>query len=612
MDSESSKVSVDSITARYNQSTALRFINSEFIYGKDLYTHFYHSQPDIVETLLESQVACIDNGQDMVFDNSIARPLYTSSMPSLYRMVYASGAFGREDNSDKLLPSIHLKGGSDVDFIHAHMVRTPGAGNTSSAHYGLLVYAEDNSTFTARGSLETANIFLGPTTRNDSVNVAGLYAENESNIKIQGPTTIGRFGVDILAEDGSNIEMTPHQTNNGSLLVSSFDLSNIQNHTMVELHSTRACLVANRNSNILMENLGDYQSFWGEGAYGSAIDAAYDYADSEFLAYTSGGYVQFYPNANVDDPDVVANPTLASNYTFQGPVTEPGKYYLIHTLGNPVSGISTGGMCLRAVNNSVVEANNVHFPATWPNPSSVAYDLQGDDPLPGPNCSRLFIWNIADNSILKASYLTVSGLHPRDSGYHGPSGTWGSASAAPSSTPDTSSLSVLDYYGAGAANPFGKDSFENYGAFRLYFSTDPAVNFLVTSATNRLDGFARQVFAQGYNFSGNLIASSSDDFEASAQYISVLQRNESGNIHPSGFYYASAMVASPDTVKAVLDDSALNTFANAKHNTVGKSGLAKVVEGYYATSAFGGDSYNEYTYGTGLASINNFDLKKDN
>ena len=80
----------------------------------------------------------------------------------------------------------------------------------------------------------------------------------------------------------------------------------------------------------------------------------------------------------------------------------------------------------------------------------------------------------------------------------------------------------------------------------------------------------------------------------------------------SGFYYASAMMAGSDTIKAVLDDSALNTFANAKHNMVGKSGLGKVVEGYYSTSAFGGDSYNEYAYSTGLASINNFDLKKDN
>jgi hypothetical protein len=72
------------------------------------------------------------------------------------------------------------------------------------------------------------------------------------------------------------------------------------------------------------------------------------------------------------------------------------------------------------------------------------------------------------------------------------------------------------------------------------------------------------------------------------------------------------MLVTPNNVKAVLDDSALNSFANAKHNTVGKSGLGKVVQGYYAASGFGGDSYNDYEYGKGIASINNFDLKKDN
>ena len=68
------------------------------------------------------------------------------------------------------------------------------------------------------------------------------------------------------------------------------------------------------------------------------------------------------------------------------------------------------------------EANNVHFPTTWPNASSPIYDIEGPAPLEGPNCSRLFIWNIADDSLLKASYLSVSGHHPKDSGYHGPSG----------------------------------------------------------------------------------------------------------------------------------------------------------------------------------------------
>jgi hypothetical protein len=537
-------------------------------------------------------------------------------MPSIYGMVYTSGCFGKADNSDKLLPSVYLTGGSNADFVHAHMVRDPGAGNTLTSQYGLLAHVEDQSTMTVRGSNAAANVFLGPATRDDSVNVAGIYVSNDSNFKVQGPTTIGRFGVDVLAEDNSNVEFTPHQDNNGSLLVSSFDLSNPANHTMVELHSTRSCLVANRNSNILMENLGDYQDKWVNGAYASAITGPYDYANSDYSTYASAGYMQFYPNAISTDGAVISNPpNVVSNnkYVFESGGTDVTPYYLIHQIGNAITGISTGGMCVRAVENSLIQANNVHFPTTWHNTSGVIYDLAGTSPLPGDNCTRLFIWNIADNSMLKASYLTVSGLHPRDAGveYQGPSGTWG-VSAAPSSTPDTSGLSVLDYYGQATDNPFGKATAENFGPFRLYFSTDPAADFMVASGTNRLEGFARQVFAQGYNFSGNLIASSSDDFEASSQYLSVLQRNEAGNIHSSGFYYASAMVASPDTTKAVLDDSALNTFANAKHNTVGKSGLAKVVEGYYAVSAFGGDSYNDYPYGKGVASINNFDLKKDN
>ena len=368
-----------------------------------------------------------------------------------------------------------------------------------------------------------------------------------------------------------------------------------------------------------MNNVGDYQQFWPTGAYASGINATYDYANANYLTYASGGFVQFYPNANIAHADVVGSPagvllTGTNAYSFRdAPGDQPVKYNFLHTFGNDISGISTGGMCVRALEGSLVQADNVHFPATWDNCSGYMYDLEGNAPLPGPNCTRLFIWNIADNSTLKASYITVKGKHPRDSGYVGPSGTWGNASGAPSGTPDTGTLSVLDYYGQSTTNPYGKSaSGENFGAFRLYFSTDPASNFMVASGTNPLEGIARQLFAQGYSFSGNLIASSSDDFVASSQYTSVLQRDANGVIQTSGFYYPSSMMAGATTIKAVLDDSALNAFANAKHNTVGKSGLAKVVEGYYATIAVGGDSYNDYTYGKGLASINNFDLKKDN
>ena len=81
----------------------------------------------------------------------------------------------------------------------------------------------------------------------------------------------------------------------------------------------------------------------------------------------------------------------------------------------------------------------------------------------------------------------------------------------------------------------------------------------------------------------------------------------------AGFYYASAMVHSPKTVKAVLDDSAMNAFANAKHNTVNKSGLANVVTRYEPfDTGFGGDSTSNKDSGRGIASVNNFNLRKLN
>jgi len=614
LDSANSKVSVDTLAARFNQSTGINLTNSEFTYNKDLYGGYLHSDIDAVETYKESQVACITNGQDIVSDNSVIGPVYTSSMPSIYKMVYASGCFGKDENSNKLLPSIHLKGNTDADLVSTHLERLT-TGVSPTAQYGLLAKVEGNSTLTMRGTKNYANIVIGPNTRGSNINVAGLYANKGSTIKLQGPTSLVNLGVDILAEDNSNIEITPHQSSNGELLVSSFDLNEGENHTMVELHSARACLVANRNSNILMENVGNYNEKWMEGAYGSSITLPQDYSRTQFTAHASGGFIQFYPNANVDATAVVGAITPSTGtarYQFQtGNSIVP--FFFARDPATPASGITTGGMCVRAVENSLVQANNVHFPATWDITSSVIYDLDGTAPLDGPKCSRLFIWNIADDSLLKASYISVSGVHPRDSGYIGPSGTWGNASGAPSGTPDTGTLSVLDYYGQSTTNPYGKSaSGENFGAFRLYFSVDPVTNFMVASGSNDLDGWARQVFAQGYNFSGNLIASGNADASSTDNHIGVLQEQADGSIAASGFYYASAMLATPKTVKAVLDDSALNTFANAKHNTVGKSGLGKVVQGYYATSGFGGDSNNRYDYGLGLASTNNFDLKKDN
>ncbi len=613
LDSYNSRIFVDSLAARYNQSTGLRMNKSSLTYNKDLYQGYLGTAGGGTgpEQYQMSQLAFARNGSDILADQSEIIPVFTSSMPDLYQMVYTSGAFGVKGvDGAELQPSIYAKNNSNLDLIHLNVnYNDLAVGATGNKQFGLFAKADGNSTITCRGSSQYANIFVGPSTWGDQIHTAGLYATNNSTVKLQGPTAVSQVGICGLAEDNSKIEITPHRDSNGDLLVSAFNLASNANHTQVELHSTRACLVANKNSSILMEDLGDSETYWGAN-----WNSSYDFSGQPL--YTSAGYVQFYPNGVTPTAPVTATP--ANAYVFENDVGIPGKvWYNLLQNGSNYSTLSTGGMCVRAVGNSLVEANNVHFPTGWSNPSSIVYDFDSVQAiLPGTECTRLFIWNIADTSLLKASYISVSGGYPSEAGYHGPSGVWSDTSSAPSSTPDTSSLALLDYYGSYGDNihKYGKSGIQNFGAFRLYFSTDPAVNYLVGSGTGEgsLEGYARQVFSQGYNFSGNLSAASNATYDGSS-YTSLLQTNSLGVVVASGFYYASAMLMNPNTIKVIVDDSGANTFANAKHNSVGKSGLGKVVSIYHPlTDELGGDSNNGYTYGDGLVSVNNFDLDKDN
>ena len=632
LDSYASKLFVDSLAARYNQTTGLKMNESSLTYNKDFYQGYLGTAADTVgpEQYVMSQLAFAMNGADIYASQSEILPVVANGMPDVYQMVYTSGAFGFGESASlehaQLVPSIQAKNNSNLDLVHLHIDRAM-TDATNRQNLGLFVNCDDNSTVTCRGSKEYANVFAGPddSTGLKQLHVAGLYCNNNSTIKLQGPTASYQVGVNALSDNNSNIEITPHLDSDGELLVSAFTLSDTGNHTMVELHSTRACLVANRNSTLVIEDLGDKSVNWTT----SGQNAIRDFSGQPL--YTQGGFLQFYPNAayQINNGDVAHKLTAPTTpYKFHAQANMPNKAYsyLYDTSDkDSFDEVTTGGMCVRAVENSLVQANNVHFPAGWKNTSAVVYDLDGISPLPGPNCSRLFIWNIADNSLLKASYLSVSGNYPASAGYYGPSGIWEgttagvAASGAPHSTPDTSSLSVLDYYGITDQHKYGQPKRQNHGVFRLYFSTDPAVNYLVTSgdsagaASGNLNGFARQVFAQGYNFSGTLSAAGNSEFNGSS-YTSLLRSVEGGLEHvaASGFYYASAMVLSPNTIKAVLDDSAANTFANAKHNSVGKSGLAKVVSIYLPAKVLGGDSWAGYSYGKGLASTNNFDLDKDN
>ena len=152
------------------------------------------------------------------------------------------------------------------------------------------------------------------------------------------------------------------------------------NHTSLELHSTRACLVANKRSGIDLFALGGRalgrstesagNVTLGGGAstsmstdvLASDVDAdAYGDAHRLFSLATSGGHVKFYPNgftSSIGTYDEVKLLDAASR-----PLDMSTEYILpgylngsqLHHRG------TTGGMCVRAVEGSYVDTNLVDF-----------------------------------------------------------------------------------------------------------------------------------------------------------------------------------------------------------------------------------------------------------
>ena len=62
-----------------------------------------------------------------------------------------------------------------------------------------------------------------------------------------------------------------------------------------------------------------------------------------------------------------------------------------------------------------------------------------------------------------------------------------------------------------------------------------------------------------------------------------------------------------------LDESAMNTFANAKNGTLGTSGRKKIFSYYESTTDYPGEGFYaaDATHGIGLGSANLFDLDRD-
>lgn len=543
-----------------------------------------------LDLLLNGQHIVAKNHSEIGFEHKVG-------MPSAYGNTRAFEAHGIQSWDGAVragLPAILADGGSKIDLLHAFVKQMDTASTAPDQPvYGRAIRAQNGSTISTFGSGQGATVIMGPAGYSRQRMVAGAAAQDSSTLNFHGPTAVGHFGVGILAENSSVINMEPSR-NKGELDVDGWDLATVDNHTAIEIHSTRSCVVVDNNSTFNAQDLGSFIENWERGTEGTAILAeGYDYQTDSYATneFTKNGCLQFWPNpqetttiTNNDLDDLVTGLGLsfASYPTFvdaggvlrffaTGPILNTSYAY------TDEDKLSWGGMCLRAVGDSVVNVNNVHFPIGGnDSPYDGMYYTTDID-----ECHRFGIWNIADTSRLQASYLSVSGTHPIDCQYHGPAAYWLSSSdnvqidpafGAPAYTPDTGRLSVLDAFGDAAqgdtwalgvgmsvneggrwfpaglvsdtlapdldeagivlsstvanyswGSPQGTSA--NRGPFRLYFTPHSSARLLQTDAS----GYSRGGYDGSYEFSGvvgpayQLIA---QNYSLSADCSALVPENE--------------------------------------------------------------------------------------
>ena len=655
MELENSQCEVSEITLDHNKEEGLLAKNSTFNYNKNGTATGYTAGPFYPVTNF------MGNGQDVYLsESSNFIPTYVSAMDASYERLEFSGNWKTVKRTVggvtryTNVPSVVVDNGSYMDSVCTRST-TAASYNAQAAFKlftpvkGLLFQVTNGSTLKLQSHQNDATYLFGPYSWAYQQYLAGLYAGQSSNIHIAGPTTMMQMGVNVLAEDNSQIEFGPHERNK-IIDASGWHLSDPENHTMVQLHSTRANLVVKNNSTLTMKNLGDYHQFWDPKWYESQVP---DYNPTNSFQTSSfhwKGSMQFFPNPFISysSYNLISQATPIDNgVTF-------GRGFTPIANGHDISGASWGGICVKAVGGSNVEAMNVRFPEGEYSTSEAYYDASNDG-----LCSHLRIWNIADSSKLKASYLSVLEGYPADASntYWGPSAVYSSGviatavalSGAPGSTPDTSTLSVLDSFGKGFENGgglgyYGASAQENIGPFRIYVSPVAKAKFLgypvnaggsffnadngesmgfSFPATSIMAGAPYQLIAQGYNPSGDCSATPLDagegfsvssiykDFGFSG-YITSLPSIYQTTNDASSFYYTSAMIANNTQDNIWLDKSAMNTFANAKNGMMGTSGRKKLFSYYDAVTSYPGEGWWQATNanGVGFGSASLFDLDR--
>ena len=661
LEANGSNVHLHELVAQYCQVAGIKASNTTFEYG----------EPDVNPTTplanvgsgtkMERDIKYLlhANGQHLVLRNCVWECFGKDNNVSATAATVMADHFGHDLSASH--PAIDLVNTKAL-FAHTRvatgaetqLATADGAGFCVRPVAGYLVRSR-GADATFLGTSAIASIITGHV--NGDEGSAAVASVEGGRVSFQGPTFIGAAGVDCLADDNGTIEFEQNK-------FESFNLSDPNNHTSVQLHALRSNLVAVNGSVISMKDLGSSKQAWGTAAGdASAIDLRY-YDDCEI--HFSGGSMSLLCSNETDEVSPQANAAYydyynytlepGSNFQFTNTVVNgtPYSYYLANIESMTDSDfrgqISNGGTVVRAHNDSVVRVSNVNFFQGQVNTDGEFYDTSI-----AAGCNDLRIWAITGNSTLDAAHMSVSGIWPGLAGYTGPraaylSGTDAPAYAAFQGNPydgdysnmvmsslgfdvETSSLSILDFYGSGvevsggylggttrqwsvrrhaSTNNYGATGYENRGPFRIYFDVDPAARLLTYASggvfTNSLDTRPYQTMAQGYPLSGSCSALP----DLAEDYYADLFKFDGGAEFDSSGYYLTKNFVKKGTQTVRLDESAAEMFANAKNASITQLGREPLVDIYRSTlNAYG--LYTEVTTdgtGRGFKGTNDFDLRR--
>ena len=388
-------------TLNHNGDTGLRLKNSNLTYGwevddfadkPDNYSAIIYASDQFAGGSNDTAVAIRNraqfnadaNNQNIVVDRgSTLIPFRVNSIPTLYGRwgggswtdadaTYGIGSdcislpsihYGATYNRVNNLPAVLVTNNSTAEFVNfAAGVESKDTGK------GKVAVASNGSNLIFRGtSGSTTTMSMYPvndvTTQFRSWLTAAVVAMNNSTLEMTGPTKISRFGIGVLAESGSQFSAKPPTLlgTDSVLDVSGYNLDTSGNHTTLEVHSTRAALVANKKSSLNLVSLGGTTRTDGTTVSNSVDVLTNSFGDpyigdqnNQYKNSTVGGYVKFYPNgftSSIAEFSQVSIPTSDAFNRTKNTILDDS----LHSTG------TTGGMCVRAIQDSSVDVNLVNF-----------------------------------------------------------------------------------------------------------------------------------------------------------------------------------------------------------------------------------------------------------